>query len=309
MESEAIRAMAQVFVGIAGAGRVAQALGKLLYARGEPVVAIASRSVPRARRAAAFIGAGVKGVGYGQLPLHATRLLIAVPDDAVAAVARTLAAAGMKDGAAAHTCGVYGVEVLAPLASRGVACATLHPLQTVSSAEQGVASLRGAVYVISGEGRAVLWVRKLVRLLEGRPLVVRPDAKPLYHAAAVMASNYLIVLIDVAVRLMGAAGIPPKEARKALAPLIRSSVENALRQGPGRALTGPVERGDIETVAAHLKALNTPAVPAGVLELYRLAGMHALQLARSRGLPASPAGRLEKLLEKGGPIRGGSRGT
>ena len=290
--------MLHEFIGIAGAGRVAQALGRLLHSSGEPVAAVASRSAARAGAAAAFVGPDVKAVRYEELPSYVTRLLIAVPDDAITAVAQILAEGGMKEGAAVHTCGAYGVEVLAPLAARGVACATLHPLQTVSSPEQGVTALRGCAFAISGEGRGVVWAGQIVRLLGGRPLTVRLDGKPAYHAAAVMASNYVIVLIDAALRLMEAAGIAPEEALPALGPLIRSSTENALLQGPTGALTGPVERGDVQTVALHLNALNAARVPAEIFKLYRAAGKYALQIARRRGLPADLAGQLEELLKR-----------
>ncbi|MBI2820861.1 MAG: NAD(P)-binding domain-containing protein, partial [Acidobacteria bacterium] len=110
-------------IAVAGAGRLAQALAKLLYDRGEPVVAVASRHPERARAAATFIGPRVEPAEYKELPARAARLLLAVPDDAVASVAATLAQGEMRPEAALHTCGVYDVEVLEPLAARGVSCA------------------------------------------------------------------------------------------------------------------------------------------------------------------------------------------
>jgi predicted short-subunit dehydrogenase-like oxidoreductase (DUF2520 family) len=124
-----------------------------------------------------------------------------------------------------------------------------------------------------------------------------------------MASNYVIVLIDAALRLMEAAGISPEEALPALGPLIRSSAENALLQGPVGALTGPIERGDVQTVASHLNALNAACVPAEVLELYRVAGRYALRIARRRGLSADLADQLEELLKRRDDQHGESRKT
>jgi predicted short-subunit dehydrogenase-like oxidoreductase (DUF2520 family) len=281
-------------IGIAGAGRIAQSLGRLLRERGEPVVALASRDLEHARAAAAFIG-GVEAVPYPALAQRVARLLIAVSDDAIPLVAATLAASGMKDGAALHTCGARGPEALAALAAAGVSCATLHPLQTVASPEQGLSSLPGCAFGITGEGPAAAWAERIAALLGGRALRIPADKRPLYHAAAVMASNYVVALIDAAAMLMGAAGIGEREALAAIAPLVEASGANALGLGPLGALTGPVERGDAETIAMHCEALASGAPPT-VRSLYRAAGLHALQIARRRGLSEASACRLEELL-------------
>jgi predicted short-subunit dehydrogenase-like oxidoreductase (DUF2520 family) len=277
-------------VAIAGAGRMAQALGRLLREAGVPVAAVASRNPDRARAAARWIGAAA--VGYEELPLRAARILIAVPDDAIACVARVLAGGGMREGAVLHTSGARGPEVLAGLAERGVSCGALHPIQTVATPEQGLAALHGAYFGITAEGPALEWAAELVSLAGGRALRVPADRRALYHAASVMASNYVVGLAGAAVILMEAAGIEPPAALEALAPLMRAGVENAVRLGPAGALTGPVERGDVDTIAAHLRALE--AVPERVRELYRVAGLHLLELA---GRPADPRhAALEKLL-------------
>ncbi len=284
-------------IGIAGAGRVAQALGRLLRERGEPVVAVASRSLEHARAAAAFIGAA-QAVDYASLTRRANRVLIAVADDAVPLVAAVLAESGMKEGAALHTCGARGPEALAPLAANGVSCATLHPLQTVATPEQGLAALAGCAYGITGEGPAAAWAERIAALLGGHALRIAADRRPLYHAAAVMASNYVVALIDAAAMLMGAAGIGENDALAALAPLVRASAANAIGLGPVRALTGPLERGDAATVAAHCSALAT-GIPPSVRGLYRAAGLHALEIARRRGLLEADARKLEEILRKG----------
>jgi predicted short-subunit dehydrogenase-like oxidoreductase (DUF2520 family) len=267
-------------IGIAGAGRVGQALGRLLAERGEPVVAIASRRVERAEAAAAFIGGGAKPLTYAQLAGRVDRVLIAVPDDAVTAVAATLAESGMRAGLALHTCGARGPEALAPLAAQGVSCGAIHPLQTIATPERGLAALPGAAFAIDGDGEALRWAERIVAALDGQVLRIPADHRPLYHAAAVMASNYVVGLIDAAVILMGEAGIQEDAALRALEPLARESVANASRLGTRKALTGPIERGDRETVAAHLKALA--AAPQSVRNLYCYAGLHLLGLARRK---------------------------
>ena len=279
-------------IGIARAGRIGQALGRLLRERGKGVVAVASRGAERA--AAAFVGGGVQAVQYRELPRHAARILIAVPDDAIGAVARALAEAGMRGGVVLHTCGARGSEALAVLAEAGVSCGSLHPLQTVATPEDGVHALPGAAYAVDGEGEAAAWAAQLVKLLGGQLPRIPTACRPLYHAAAVMASNYVVALTGAAVMLMKEAGVEEAAALRALA---RTSLENALRHGPAAALTGPVQRGDTGTVRMHLAALAK--APLAVANLYRAAGLETLEIARRRGLPETEAYLMEALLRKG----------
>jgi predicted short-subunit dehydrogenase-like oxidoreductase (DUF2520 family) len=289
----------ELSIGIAGAGRMAQALGRLLLERGEPVAAVASRG-ESAARAAEFIGSGVEAVSYKELPQRAGRIVIAVADRAVPTVAETLAEAmaeaGLSGGVALHTSGTLGPEVLEPLAARGVSCGTLHPLQTIAAPGQGVAALPGSAFAVAGDTEALAWAERIATILDGEPLRIAPKFRPVYHAAAVMASNYIVALLDAAVILMGAAGITEDRALRAIAPLAKASLNNAADLGPLRALTGPIERGDSETVALHLDALEKE--PESVRELYRSAGLHALDLARRCGLNEAAAKRVEAVLRK-----------
>jgi len=282
---------------IAGAGRMGQALGRLLRERGESIAAVASRSPERAAEAAAFIGGGAKAATYAEIAQHAAHTLIAVPDDAIAPVAGMLAEAGMRCGTALHTSGAYGPEALAALAEAGVACGTLHPLQTVASPQEGARVLPGVAFAIDGAPAAIAWAERLVAVLGGMPLHVPAASRPLYHAAAVMASNYPMALIFAAVMPMEEAGVGESIARRALEPLARTSLENAFRLGPVAALTGPIARGDADTVRTHLAALA--AAPATVERLYRALGLATLEIARRRGLAEAQAGVIEELLRKG----------
>lgn len=296
MHADQIR---QNLIGIAGAGRIAQSLGRLLCDQDETIAAVASRSLPRAQIAAAFIGVGTEPVSYPRLPARASRLLIAASDEAIESVTRSLARTGITEGVALHTSGVYGPKILKPLSRMGVSCATLHPLQTVSSPEQGVTVLPRTFFAISGEGPAARWAEQIVNLLQGQLIQVQSAGNALYHAAAVMASNYLVALfLDAAISLMQAYGIEGKRARQALAPLVRISVENAIHSGPLKALTGPIERGDAQTVRLHLKALQGALLPDSVHGLYGAAGRHALQLAQQKGLPQAKAVALQEVIEK-----------
>jgi len=271
---------------------VAQALGRLLHARGEPIAFVASRNLEHARTAAAFIGPGVEALSYSEIAKRARRILIAVPDSALEAVAAMLA---LESGIVLHTCGAQGPEALRSLAERGVSCGAIHPLQTISDPESGAAALDGAAFAISGDAPALAWAERIARAANGRILRIPAGRRPLYHAAAVLASNSITALLSAAQGLLIAAEVDPEEALRALGPLARTSLENALRQGPVAALTGPIERGDVSTISAHLAALDN--IPGPIPLLYRAAGLQTLELARRKGLNAERAAATERLLE------------
>jgi predicted short-subunit dehydrogenase-like oxidoreductase (DUF2520 family) len=167
-------------------------------------------------------------------------------------------------------------------------------LQTISDAESGASALIGAAFAISGDPAAVAWAEQIARAANGRILRIRSEARPLYHAAAVMASNYLTAVLSAAQSLLVAADVDPDEALQALAPLAKTSLDNTLRQGPVAALTGPIERGDVSTISTHLAALQGITGPIPLL--YRAAGLQTLELARLKGLFAERAAATERLL-------------
>ena len=269
---------------IAGAGRVGQALGRLLRLAGEPVVAIASRTFSQAERAAAFVGGEARAASYEETE---GRVLICAPDDAVADVASRV---GSRTRIALHTCGSRGPEILLRLRERGVAVGSLHPLQTFPTPDAGVERLPGCAFAVAGDPEAAEWAAAIVALLGGTTLTIQNHA--LYHAAAVMASNYVVALLGAAESLMEMAGVRRDDALPALAPLIRASVENTIALGPARALTGPLQRGDAGTIALHMEALRE--APERVRELYRSAGLQTLTIPR-RGEGIS---EIERILQE-----------
>jgi predicted short-subunit dehydrogenase-like oxidoreductase (DUF2520 family) len=282
-------------IGIVGTGRLAQALGRLLVEAGEPVIAVGGRTRARADEAAAFAGASVRGTRIGDLPALARRLLIAVSDDAIGAVAGELAAAGMRGGAVLHTSGAHGPQLLGPLGAAGTSCGVLHPLQTVATPERGVDALRGAAYGVGGDAAATRWAEEIVRLLGGTPLRIAADGFASYHAGAVMASNAVIAALDAAIVLLGAAGVDRSTALRAVGPLCVTSARNATDMGPDAALTGPMQRGDLATIGAHIGALG--GCPPYVADLYRSSARALLEMSRRRGLSEATARAMGTVLE------------
>ena len=273
---------------------MARALGKALREIGSNVVCIASRNPEHAAAAADFIGGGAAAVCYRDIGSHASHVVIAVSDSAIESVAKELAIGRGGLRVALHTCGSYGPELLESLSAVGVSCGGIHPLQTIQDGEVGTAALRNIGFAVCGVPDALCWAEELVAALGGQALHIQPEGRQLYHAAAVMASNYIAVLVDTAQQLMAKAGIPKEAALRALAPLARTSVENAVTRGPVEALTGPIVRGDAVTVAAHMLALERSAD--STAELYRAAGIRALRMARERGLGEQDAMRIDQTL-------------
>ncbi|MBI5281176.1 MAG: DUF2520 domain-containing protein [Candidatus Solibacter usitatus] len=279
---------------IAGTGRMASALGALLSRCGIPILAVAGRSPHSTAEAVRFTGAA-RAVTFAELPAIASRILIAVSDDALPAVSSELAAAGLGGALVLHTCGAAGPAALAPLRAAANSTGVLHPLQTVPSAEAGLLSLPGSTFAYAGDSAAAGWARQLIHLLGGEPLPVDATRWPLYHAAAVMACNYHAVLVDAALDLMESAGIGRGPALHALAPLIRAATANILCAGPAQALTGPIRRGDAGTVASHMAALASSSPE--IMHLYAVAGLRAVALATRAGLSAPAAARIQAALE------------
>jgi predicted short-subunit dehydrogenase-like oxidoreductase (DUF2520 family) len=284
--------MTEERIAIAGSGPVAKAMGRALRDSGMNIACVASRKPEHANAAATFIGAEIASVRYADVGLYASRVLIAVSDSAIEAVAGELAASGGNLRIALHTCGAYGPEPLHALAEAGVSCGAIHPLQTIRGAQDGVAALQGIAFTVTEEPEAVAWAEEIASALEGEILRIDSGDRHLYHAAAVFASNYIAVLLDAAKGILVRAGLTRAQALRALAPIARASVENALKHGPVEALTGPIARGDAATVAAHMRALEA----SGEVELYRAAGLRALRIARERGLGDCDEGKIREAL-------------
>jgi predicted short-subunit dehydrogenase-like oxidoreductase (DUF2520 family) len=223
-----------------------------------------------------------------------TAVFLTVPDQALAEIAMALASRGDPSPGCPvfHCSGALGAEPLAPLHARGYRVGSLHPLQAIANPVVGADRLIGAAFALSGEHEALATARRLVGILGGRGITIPTGRRPLYHAAAVLASNYVVVLLREASRLFQAAGASEEDAEAALLGLARGAIENAASLGLDRALTGPVARGDVDVVGLHLRTLETEDA-----ELYALLGERALAEVRDT-LPPDAAGALEELFRR-----------
>jgi predicted short-subunit dehydrogenase-like oxidoreductase (DUF2520 family) len=270
-------------IGVIGPGRAGQGLAVALVRGGHQVRLHGRRGIAVPPPLVLTWGGPPPWLGEVEV------VLVAVRDDAVAAAARDLAAGGRVTAthAVLHLSGMLDETALAPLRTTGASLGCLHPLQAISQPERAPDRLRGALAALTGDARAVEIGAALARSMGMLPVVLAGAAKPRYHAAAAIASNYLVVLAAVAERLMTEAGLPQEEARAGVAALMDGTLANVRIEGPS-ALTGPIVRGDVETVRAHLAVL-----PPDLQSLYRVLGRAALREAR---LPDEAACAMRSLL-------------
>jgi predicted short-subunit dehydrogenase-like oxidoreductase (DUF2520 family) len=242
----------------------------------------------------------VEGADYRSLPARLPpgtgAVVLAVPDSALPEVAWDLARMGdAPPGCAAlHISGALSADVLAPLHEAGYSIGSMHPLMAVADPWLAADRVLGAAFAISGEPAALSAARRIVFALGGRPLIIAPPLRPIYHAAAVVASNYLVAITGLATRLMMEAGVPEEDALPALLPLLRGTLDNVEQLGVPAALTGPIARGDSDTIRLHLARLSP-----GDRVLYCGLGMELLRLAREAGLDEQRAAEIESLLSLG----------
>ena len=281
---------------IVGPGRMGLALGAaLLQARAVDRLIFYGRSLeppPHPIFEPGDVAAEYR-IGPHPVPTGTTILILAVPDRALAEVAYDLSLTGpAPPGCAAfHLSGALSTEALAPLHGVGYTVGSIHPLQSVADPWLSGDRLMGAAFAIAGEPAALSAARRIVDELGGRTLVIPPQWRPTYHAAASVASNFIVALLAFAVRLMEQASVPESEALPALLPLVRGTLDNLQQLGVPAALTGPIARGDVDTVRLHLARLS-----AEDRVLYCALGRELLRVSRLAGLDEERAAELETLL-------------
>jgi predicted short-subunit dehydrogenase-like oxidoreductase (DUF2520 family) len=276
-------------IGIVGGGPVGLSLGVALAAAGWQVGAVASRDPARRERFRRLVP-GARAFGEPAAVLDECHLaIIAVPDDAIAAVAARM---HLYSGQAlVHTSGLHGTEVLAEARAAGTSCGSFHPLVAFADVDRAVAALRGATVAIEGDEDLLDVLAEMAQSIGALPVRLPPGSKPAYHAAAVLAAGGLVALLDVVAEVAALAGLDEAGALAVYGPLAAQALGNARALGIGPALTGPAVRGDAGTLEAHLGALERGA-PA-VLETYRALVRRQVAIAEARrALAPESAARL-----------------
>ena len=301
-----MRTASRLPVVLVGAGNTGRALAVRLSASGLRPAVIVSRRASSAREAARLASVRRTATDLSGLPLEGSLILLSVPDRSVRDVVGRLAMLPCVDWrrvTVLHTSGVLTSDVLAPLRKRGAACGSLHPLQTFPRETSRADILRRThrlTYGIEGDARALRVLGRLVGRLGGAALRIPKEGKIPYHLACTIASNYTVVLIGLMEDLLRAARIPARP--DAWKRLVETSVVQAFAVGAGRALTGPIVRGDAETVVRHRSILKPSP---GMDACYRTLGLEALALALRTGrLAAADAAAMRRALGGAPSVRG-----
>jgi predicted short-subunit dehydrogenase-like oxidoreductase (DUF2520 family) len=274
-------------VAIVGAGRAGRSLALALVRAAVPVTVCVRRPTDLPSPIECSLDPWAEALAAADI------VLLAVPDDAIGEVAVRVNDANLPRTVVLHTSGLRDRRALAVLEGNAVGLGSFHPLQTLAGDGEAAERLQAAFAVLEGDEAAVAAGRRLAAVLGMRALELGGAEKPKYHAAAVIASNYSVVLAAVAARLAREAGVPEEAAARLFLPLLAGTVANLDALGPVSALTGPIRRGDEGTVAAHLAVLD-----GATRRLYGVLGLEAVALAREGGLEASRADALEARLRE-----------
>ncbi|MDO8485204.1 MAG: DUF2520 domain-containing protein, partial [Candidatus Limnocylindrales bacterium] len=274
-------------IGIVGAGAVGTALGVALSRAGWPIHAVASRDPTRRERFRSLVEVHRAFVDPEPLVEEVELIILAVPDDAVAPLARTLRMYGGQ--AMIHTSGALGAEVLTPAMAAGTQVGSFHPLVAFADTERAVAALHGATVAIEADDQLAAMLAAMAEAIGATPVRLAPGAKAAYHAAAVLAAGGFVALLDAIAELGRVAGLDEAGSLAIYGRLIEGTLGNARALGIAAALTGPISRGDLGTLRTHLDALRAHAPRA--MELYVAAARREIELAVERGVLAPEVAR------------------
>jgi len=272
---------------IIGAGRVGGSIGYLLKEAGIAIGAVVTRSLQSAEQAALFIGEGDPMVDAAAAAKRADLVFITTPDRSIKQVCSAIAGAGAfkRDALVVHMSGVHSLDILEDARTAGARRAVIHPLQSLADREQGIKMIPGSFFRIEADPEALEEARSLVEILGGAELELPGwkgdrDSVALYHAGAVVVSNFFVALVDYGLNFYEALGADRREALQAVLPLIQGTLRNIESLGIPAALTGPIVRGDVQTVQDHLDAMKhrTP----GLISLYKELARKTVAVARKR---------------------------
>ncbi|CCO08675.1 Rossmann-like and DUF2520 domain-containing protein [Desulforamulus hydrothermalis] len=267
---------------IIGAGKVGSALGVLLQELGYLPAAVYSRTFSHSKRLADQLQ--VAAAPHPAAAAAAAELVfITTTDREIAAMAAAIARqGGCRPGQIVfHASGALASDVLAPVRAQGAWAVSMHPLQSFTSTAGARANLPGSCFALEGDEPALERAIEIVKDLKGRYFVIQPEDKPLYHAAAVIASNYLVSLVHLSASIYRQLGLDEEQAMDALFPLIQGTINNIARSGPAGALTGPVARADGATLRGHLRALQK--MDWRTQQAYRAMGLYTVGVAMENG--------------------------
>jgi len=291
MKTSSMHRPSSAFIGL---GKVGTALACSLHDAGYAIRAVYDPLPDAMERAARHTGArrcrtAEEAAGLVEM------VFLSTPDDRIEEVCRRLADAGAvcNGKRVLHLSGACGLDLLAPAHRCGAVTGCIHPLQSFPDVDSALRSLPGSAFGLTVEDALKEEATALIGALGGFPIYISDGDKPLYHAAACMASNYLVTLIDAVRRICESFGLSSEETVKAFWPLIVATLRNVETNGTVASLSGPIERGDAGTVERHLEAMARCCPE--LLPLYRHLGLLTADVAARKNPRA--AGLMEPVRE------------
>ncbi|MCK8824895.1 Rossmann-like and DUF2520 domain-containing protein [Fuchsiella alkaliacetigena] len=269
---------------IIGAGAVGQSFAYLLAENDYSILGFVSRSLSSAQAGVELLGGGIATTEYDDFIKEADLILITTPDQVIEGVAQKLFANQLvnKGSCLIHFSGAQTADILtsAAEASLDYGRLSLHPLQSIADIEAGIKKLPESFFTIEGNDLGRKVGQNIIQSLGADYEVISAEAKPLYHAAACVTSNYLVAIMDLALKMNEKVGISREQALKALMPLAEGTLANIKKMGSTEALTGPISRGDIEIIESHLESFKE-LLPEE-RELYQVLGTYTTEIAQQK---------------------------
>lgn len=294
---------------VIGCGKVGRALAKQLSEARYRPIGFSSKSLSSARQAAEISGVGERFFENSwDAAKEADIVFITTPDDAIRESCRLIVEnkGFSKKAVVLHCSGALASTELVSIKSSNtmpsVVIGSMHPLQSFAASQTGPSDnpFANIIMAVEGDPQAVDEARTIAVDLGAKPFTIKTEGKILYHAAAVVASNYLVTLMDLAIKLIASSGVSESEGFEILKPLINGTLDNIETTGIPDALTGPIARGDLGIVEKHVLAIRSmPDEKAGErAEYYNMNGLETIKVALAKGtLSEDAAKKLRQILK------------
>jgi len=269
-------------IAIIGVGKVGTAVGFLLKGKGYTIASICARHQESLDRAHDLIG-GEPFLDVAEASKKGDVVLLTTGDDQIQKVCGEIAAKGgfCQGQKVIHMSGASSLDVLKSAQESGAEILSIHPLQAFATISGAIEQLPGTVFGVTADENVIEWAYNFVEELGGRPIYIQDAQKLIYHAAACVVSNFFVTLMWIGKKMAMHVGMPDEMALDAYWPLVKGTFNNIEENGPVGALTGPIVRGDIETIKGHRKKIGEEL--RGLLEVYDVLGRHTVEVALEKG--------------------------
>lgn len=284
-------------IGFIGAGKVGKALGLYFSSHGLNVSGYYSRTYESAKDAAVLTSSTAFN-SIKSLADSSNVIFITVPDQALPEIdCEAASAIGELESEPCfiHSSGAFSSDILAELKMAGFEVGSIHPLMSFGDPYASAERLNGTWFTLEGTDKAVSFAGSLLERTGGKFFLIKAEDKPLYHAGASVVSNFLVTLLESGIRLFEATGMDRDDVLHAILPLIDATISNIRKKGTIGALTGPIVRGDYDTVRVHLKAIGE-RMPSE-LELYRAMALKTAQMLDGKRLTHGQSEEFIRILE------------